>query len=72
MNHRNETVDVLHTISAPKKGVPKGVARHGGTRRIREWGPLLSRFPTELDIDYSSKFDVVKKSIPPSNQMKYL
>ena len=42
MNHRNETVDVLHTISAPKKGVPKGVARHGGTRRIREWGPSLT------------------------------
>ena len=61
MNNVNRKIEQWHTFSKVSNYIIFGVARHSGTHRIREWGPLLSRFPTELDIDYSSKFDVVRK-----------
>ena len=42
MNFDNHIVAMYHPLPDPLIGALEGVARHHGTLRIREWGPLLS------------------------------
>ena len=42
MDRNKNTTDEWHTDPTHVGVSSEGVARYGGTRRIREWGPLLS------------------------------